>query len=66
MVVTLVVKSVNFCALLRSAMTIVDLSGGREGRLDVAQVCFVPSFVLGRNQGRMNVVRAGKRFTPCS
>jgi hypothetical protein len=55
----LMVKSVNFCALFRSVMKIVDLFGGCGGPLDVAQVCFVPSFVLGRNQGRMNVVRAG-------
>ena len=42
-----------------SAPKMVELFAGCEVPLDVAQVCFVPSFVLWRNQGRMKAVRTG-------
>jgi hypothetical protein len=47
----------NFCGVFKSAVKFVDLIYGSNRTLDVAQVSLAPSFVLGRNQGRMNEVR---------
>jgi hypothetical protein len=47
----------NFCGVFGAAAKVVDLVHALDASFDVAQVSSAPSFVLGRNQGRMNVVR---------
>ena len=43
----------------RSTPKMLELPAGYKVPLDVAQFCFVPPFVLLRNQGRMKAVGAG-------